>query len=168
MFDNKITNTIYCLEVHRQMKITKKQLERLVENQVKQIQEGRKKVAKILGAIQMLSPEDKQLFFSQIAMLAPNGGATGAKSIGSEQGSVPPGNKKEELKRMLKTMVSEDFAIGGFRNTLLQLETSQNKSIIVSLYHDAERLDDLLEDYSIESDEADELVNDMLSKIAQL
>lgn len=150
------------------MKITKKQLERLVENQVKQIQEGRKKVAKILGAIQMLSPEDKQLFFSQIATLAPNDGSTGAKSIGSGQGSVPPSNKKEELKRMLKTMVSEDFTIESFRNTLLQLETNQNKSIIVSLYHDAERLDDLLEDYSIESDEADELVDDMLSKIARL
>lgn len=148
------------------MKITKRQLEKLVEGQVKQIVEGKKKVAKIIGAIQMLSPEDKQLFFSQMSTLAANTG-TGAHGTGSGgTGSISAGDdKKESLKRMLQ---SEDFTMEEFRSVLGQLQTKKNKSTYLDLYYDAEMLDDQLEDYSIDSDGVAEIIDDMMFKIDQL
>lgn len=153
------------------MKITKKQLEKLVENQVRQIQEGKKKVAKILGAIQMLSPEDKQLLFSQMSSLTSNVSSASSAGGGAvlPSGSSGKEDLKSKTKKKLESMLqSEDFTVEGFRNLLSPLEPYVNKQMYVHLYWSAEQLDDLLEDYSMDSDEAEEIIDDMLSTIHQL
>ena len=63
---------------------------------------------------------------------------------------------------------AEDFTVEGFRNLLSPLEPYVNKQMYVHLYWSAEQLDDLLEDYSMDSDEAGEVIDDMLSTIHQL
>lgn len=149
------------------MKITKKQLGRLIESQVKQIQEGRKKVAKILGAIQLLSPEDKALLFNQLGNVGNASSGNAPNPSNAPSGEVDPNSLTGHLREIL----GDGFELQAFRNELtrIQQQVANNKKAketIIKLWWKAEELEDLLEDeYGEEDDNVIEVTEEMESLI---